>query len=164
MNTPHSREEADHFTDTHPAPDLAALRTSLRVAVERVCHGAEWGAYRILTRPNGAAYPRYPAVRLADESVDFIATAPDPITDIGAAMALVDQLQAEGWPGASRFLFANALEEMGKAAYPWMWLEADCPPHLKAIFRTLAVLAARGAEWRRYKPLLTDASDAPPAS
>lgn len=137
-------------TDTRPAPDLGALRADLRVEVERVCHGAEWDArqpgWEDLVRAGMCEF-----------------SGPDPTTDIGAAMALVDAMQAEGWPGASRFLFANALEEMGKAAYPWMWLEADCPPHLKAIVRTLAVLAARGAEWRRYKPLLTDASDAPPA-
>ncbi len=149
-------------TDTRPAPDLAALRTSLRVEVERVCHGAKWDVVawpatrRVLVPSGGGAM-------LVQESVNGMVfwedEPPDSTKDIGAAMALVDQLQA-GWPGSSWIEFRNALDELGRHlsddddVSPW-WILKRCRPALRPLVLTLAVFAARGAEWRKYLPLLT---------
>jgi hypothetical protein len=149
-------------TDTRPAPDLAALRTSLRVEVERVCNGAEWepaihvsGRDKVFRRRNGEiaadTRPEIPgAVRFWEA---------DPTSDIGAAMALVDQLQAEGWVIGSR-QFLDALLEMRFAVCPVhaaggsTWWLMHCPPALRPLVLTIAVLAARGADWRRFLTLL----------
>lgn len=161
------------MTTTDTRPDLAALRTELRVAVE-LAHGAKWeagGALRRLRRfrPGFEVVATY---FVDDEGGDEPTTVqwyvPDPTTDIGAAMALVDQLQAEGWPGGRadynyRRAVAAAMAQVhpNMGCGPYEWLEIFCPPHLKAIVRTLACLAARGAEWRRYLPLLeVEATDA----
>ena len=172
--------------DARPA-DLAALRTELRVEVERVCYGAEWeehytpspdlalddsrfdGVTRRLVRPPDRRGVRWTTFFGRADGSAFRWIGLDPTSAIGAAMALVDGLQADGWPGTTYVKFAHAVHEIAamhpdSADFsPFAWLECQCPPHLKAIVRTIAVLAARGAEWRRFLDLLTDASDAPPA-
>lgn len=134
-------------TDTRPA-DLAALRTELCVEVECVCNGRFF--------PDGASRDLWLAHLERHASRD-------PTSAIGAAMALVDGLQAEGWPGATAIYFQAALDVMlygtaaGMDTNPTEYLLWHCPPALRPLVLTLAVLAARGGEWRRFLDLLTEA-------
>lgn len=160
---------------TRPAPDLAALRTSLRVAVERVCYGAKlfpcgetmWALKRT-RQAGGVPYATVAFVNMSNGETTWEISGPT--SNIGAAMALVDQLQAEGWPGTTWEAFAVATDDIYAVLSPAvryvreLWLLRDCPPTLRPLVLTIAVLAARGAEWRRFLDLLTDASDTPPAS
>lgn len=147
--------------------DREALRTRLRVRVEEVCHGAKWVPMATperewLVRPGA----RTVAYRNNDGSARLRAHAllADPTTDIGAAMALVDSLQAEGDARSGRFVdtlwWCHGAIEPDDYLYvddAWEWVLMECPPALRPLVLTLAVLAARAAEdWREYLPLLEE--------